>query len=168
MGDHLYSLPSIQDGWLLIDFNEIKKNKSKGKYIGTMGWSAPEIQYNSNKNVYTYSSDIFAFGLIILYILFGQQPLQIPEEKRILYRINADDDDAEILQKRVLRKQVLTNWYYGHVATFDMNQYLLSLYEENKISMELYQLLNEGILVFDSKKRFSCKKIYSSEWLRNV
>eukprot|EP01084_Bolivina_argentea_P060844 111158_1 len=168
--DHLYKTSFIKDGWLLIDFNEIKKNKSKGHYVGTMGWSAPEIEYNSDKNVYTYSSDIFAFGLIILFILFGKQPLTIPNEQRDQYRINADDNKHEILQKKVLRKQILTNWYYGHVRNSEnmMKTYLKTLYSENKISLQLYNLLNDGILCYDPKKRFNCKKIYNSQWLKNV
>ena len=166
--DHLYSTPHLQDGWLLIDFNEMRKNKSSGCYIGTMGWSAPEIDYNQTKNQYSYKSDIFSFGLIILYILTGSQPLQIPETQRSKYRIQTGDDEKEILRKRVLRKQILTNWYYGKVKDSEntIKKYLYTLFQERKISFHLYQLLKDGILVYDPNKRLNCKQIYNSEWFK--
>eukprot|EP01083_Nonionella_stella_P003860 11105_1 len=167
--DHLYSVPYIEDGWLLIDFNEIKSNKSKTHYIGTMGWSAPEIEYNSKTNVFTYASDIFAFGLIILYILFGEQPLQVPDSERVKYRITNAENETEMFHKHMIRKQVLTNWYYGHVKGSEamMKEYLLSLYSQNKISRALYELLNDGILIYNPKKRWNCKTIYNHRWFQS-
>eukprot|EP01083_Nonionella_stella_P040640 110231_1 len=76
--DYLYQHPTLIDGWLLIDFQQVCKHNSKGHYKGTIGWSAPEIDINSNKNKYTYASDIFSFGLIILYLICGTQPLMLP------------------------------------------------------------------------------------------
>eukprot|EP00484_Ammonia_sp_Unknown_P017284 CAMPEP_0197033406 /NCGR_PEP_ID=MMETSP1384-20130603/11825_1 /TAXON_ID=29189 /ORGANISM="Ammonia sp." /LENGTH=360 /DNA_ID=CAMNT_0042463211 /DNA_START=32 /DNA_END=1111 /DNA_ORIENTATION=- len=164
--DHLYESDHIADGWLLIDFNEIRKHKTVDHYIGTMGWSAPEIEYNAEKNSYRKSADIFSFGLVILYILLGEQPLQIPEEQRAKYRVETNDDEKAILMKKVLRKQILTNWYYGVVAQSEplINRYLFSLYQERKISMHLYRLLRDGILNHDPKKRMDCKQIFNSTW----
>eukprot|EP01083_Nonionella_stella_P293984 999637_1 len=79
----------IKDGWKLINFENIQKYKKENtKYIGNVGWSAPEINAfatKSNKNKYLYSSDIFSLGLLILFILFGEQPLQITDKELIKY-----------------------------------------------------------------------------------
>ena len=70
----------IIDGYKLIDFECLKKNKTRSSFSSTFEWTAPEIKPNSKWNKYTYSSDIFSFGLIILYILC-KQPLQIDHKK---------------------------------------------------------------------------------------
>ncbi len=81
---------------MLIDFDCVQKNKTKAAYKGSMGWSAPEINYNSKKNMYHSSADIFSLGLVILYLMFGWQPLQISAEKSGLYTINSGDSKEQI------------------------------------------------------------------------
>lgn len=85
------------------------------------------------------------------------------------YKVETGDDDKERLNKAVLRKQILGNWYYGVIAQSEgmMKGYLKGLYDERKISLELYELLKDGILCYDPKKRFDCKKIYNSKWFKN-
>merc|ERR1719201_2661388 len=56
----------IDDGWKLINFDNMRKNK------------------------YSYSSDIFSLGLVLLFTLFGEQPLDITEEEKRKYAQNDD------------------------------------------------------------------------------
>eukprot|EP01084_Bolivina_argentea_P050016 91966_1 len=98
--EHLYKTEYINDGWLLIDFDSMVKNQTKTNFKGSIGWQAPEINYDSKKNIYKYSSDTFAIGLIILYIMFGKQPLDIPASKKNKYVIYKHDNGKEIYRKQ--------------------------------------------------------------------
>merc|ERR1719266_1168953 len=64
--------------WKLIDFGlllNLKQCRDKGmRYKGTRGWTPPETNPYSNNNRYSESKDIWALGLLILYIVLGQQP----------------------------------------------------------------------------------------------
>jgi len=168
--DHLYRTDFIEDGWLLIDFSSMTMNGTKGSYKGSMGWTAPEIDYNSNKNIYRYSSDIFSFGLVILYVMFGHQPLEIPRSKQKQFQIKSNDDEQEILRKKALKAKMSKNWYCEHIKKSEnyIKNYLVKLYYENKISLSLFKLLHDGVLIYDHKKRLNCKEIYNSEWLRDL
>eukprot|EP00483_Globobulimina_turgida_P004682 UN04691 len=46
--------------------------------------------YGSLKNKYLYKSDIFSLGLIILFALFGTQPLDITGQDQAKYGQNVD------------------------------------------------------------------------------
>eukprot|EP01084_Bolivina_argentea_P168560 292283_1 len=39
------NLQYIIDGWKLIDFDRMRKYNTKGKYVGTPGYSAPEMNF---------------------------------------------------------------------------------------------------------------------------
>eukprot|EP01084_Bolivina_argentea_P222396 376422_1 len=118
----------IQDGWLLIDLSDARRAGYKGIYAGTIGWTAPEIDYNSTHNVFKYSCDIFSFGLVILFMLSGHQPLALPWSEMNKYYKKED-------KRGMMRKQVHSNWYYGHVVNGEnvVKNYLIDLYNEKKI-----------------------------------
>eukprot|EP01083_Nonionella_stella_P010680 30378_1 len=144
--DHLYTREFIKDGWLLIDFDSMQRSGTKTSYKGSMGWTSPEIDIDSNKNRYDPSSDIFSFGLIILFVMFGSQPLQIPLKKQT--------------------QTMIREWYYKHVIQSEnlIKNYLVKLFYDNKISLHLFELLHDGLLVFDAKKRWSSKQILECKW----
>ena len=81
----------IENGWKIIDFGAMlsarecgKTHSSNGKkyvfkYRGTIHWTAPELDVDSTTNQFSFAADIWSLGLIILYILFGEQPYQLTE-----------------------------------------------------------------------------------------
>jgi len=168
----------IDDGWKLINFDNMRKYKSKGEYVGTAGWSAPEMEWGSNKNKYSYSSDIFSLGLVLLFTLFGEQPLDITEEEKRNYAQNDDffndeNKQNEGMQKHLkddLKWKMWENWYYNKLLKSEnmLKNYLVKLYYDNKISMNLFELLYDGMLVYDHRKRWNCEKIYNSKWFGNI
>lgn len=169
----------IDDGWKLINFDQMKKNKSKGGYVGTPGWTAPEIDWGSDKNKYSFSSDIFSLGLVLLFTLFGEQPLDITEEEKRKYAQNddyfADDenhknDEMQENLKNDLKRKMYEDWYYNKLLKSEnmIKNYLVKLYYDNKISMNLFELLYDGMLVYDPRKRWDAEKIYNSKWFGNI
>eukprot|EP01084_Bolivina_argentea_P157449 274382_1 len=157
----------ILNGWKVIGFNSMVKNNTKDIFHGTIGWTAPEIDYNSKTNVYTYTCDMFSFGLLILYSLFGKHPLQLPEEDRLKFK--KDECKENEIDCKVLKHQINSNWYYGTVKHSEnmMKNYLINLYYNDKISMSLFKLLHDGLLVYDPNKRMKCKQVYNSEWFQD-
>eukprot|EP01083_Nonionella_stella_P001415 4072_1 len=171
--DHLYTTEFISDGWLLIDFDSMQKHKTKGRYRGSVGWSAPEIDYDSKKNVYRYSSDIFSFGLLILYIMIGHQPLEVPCNPTVKVGKSIDaqfPDTREIMAREERKAKMKRDWYYKHVMQYEksLRNYLVKLVYKNTISLDLFELLNEGLLVFDASKRLNCEQIAQSKWFSDV
>ncbi len=166
----------IVDGWKLIDFRCLKKYKSKGEYIGTPGWSAPEMVYGSSKNKYLCKSDIFSLGLIILFALFGAQPLDITVEDQAKYGQNLDlfdpqeNKEQEKIFKNDLKDKMHCDWYYNKLLKSEnmLKNYLVQLYYENKISLQLFKLLHDGMLVYDHRKRWSCKQINDCQWFEKI
>eukprot|EP01084_Bolivina_argentea_P270629 460220_1 len=68
------------NGWKIIDFGLLKyipQNNNDIKidhFIGTKNWEAPECKLNANSekpNVISTKTDIFSFGLVLLYIING-------------------------------------------------------------------------------------------------
>ena len=168
--DEKEDLSEIIDGWKFIDFETIQKNNSRNGYIGTFGWTAPEIHpWPTFRNKYKYSSDIFSFGLLILYILCGEQPLEEDWEKRFKYFTDLGvEEDGEV------SAQMNCNWkyhWYKNVILESENvikNKLVKLYYDNKISLGLFELLHDGLLVYDPKKRWDCKKIYNCKWFQDL
>jgi len=175
----------IHDGWKLIDFSTMKKNKSKGPFVGTPGWCSPEMAMDSNKNKYLKSSDIFSFGLVILFALFGSQPLDISNEEKIKYgqcsnvaskttdipfEHKHENEKKEKQLKRYLRWKMYVNWYHEKLLKSEhmIKNYLIKLYFDRKISLNLFELLYGGMLVFNARKRWDCQKIYDSKWFKDI
>eukprot|EP01084_Bolivina_argentea_P015259 28527_1 len=164
----------IDDGYKLIDFNFMKKYKSKGEYIGSIGWTAPEMVYGYNKNKYLYVSDIFSLGLVILFALFGSQPLQINDDDKKKYgqltnflnnQLNKEDMKQEKKFKDDLKDKMYQNHYNKLLKSENMlKNYLVKLYYDNKISLELFNLLHDGMLLYDPQKRWNCKMVNESKW----
>ena len=173
------------DGWVLTNFC-LKRYKSKGEYVGSAGWSAPEICIDSKKNKFKYSSDIFSLGLLILFCLFGEQPLQISSDERRKYgqseRLWSDGNDeiendrkleAERREKQFredLESKMIRKWYYENLLVSEnrIRNYLVKLYYDEKISLALFKLLNDGMLVYNEENRWSCQQIYDCEWFEDV
>eukprot|EP00483_Globobulimina_turgida_P008293 UN08309 len=84
--------------------------------------------------------------------MFGSNPLAIP---------------ASHIRKCKEKEAFYARWYNECVLKSEnvIKNYLVKLYYENKISLSLFQLLHDGILIYDYKKRLSCKQIYGGEWL---
>eukprot|EP01083_Nonionella_stella_P300820 1028896_1 len=180
----------ISNGWKIIDFGAIlsahqcakiynhKGKKLIFKYRGTVCWTPPELDIDSVDNRFTYSVDIWALGLIILFILFGKQPYQLNDhETNELCQTKRDRKEYfykhKLLRKRVKRKHH-RNYYYDDVEQdvikpYDKGQiyicnYLIKLYYGNKISLELFDLLHNHMLLFDPTKRASCRQLYQHKW----
>ena len=176
----------IINGWKLIDFELMHAVNSKGKYNGTMGWTAPELHPSpkGKTNKYKPEIDIFAWGLVILYILFGTQPLEITKAQRVIlsediemkmmddYHGDEDEkyDDKPVLSVKEVKKKVNTVWYETIVTKSEhkIQNYLVKRYYEDKISLDLFHLLLHGVLVYDVKKRWDCKRIYECKWFTDL
>ena len=50
----------------------------------------------------------------------------------------------------------------------EMKYYVLQLLYDKKISLELYELLSNGMLVWDYKKRWNCEKVYNHKWFNDL
>ena len=157
----------VIDGWKFIDFELIQKINTRKDYIGTFGWTAPEIKYDAFWNKYKPSSDIFSFGLIILYILCGEQPLEEDGKKRYKYLKDLGAEDGDIMTPG-MRRGWRNHWYKNVILKSEnvIKNKLVKLYYDNKISLDLFELLHDGILVYDLKKRWDCKKIYNCKWFQ--
>ena len=159
------------NGWKLIDFDNrlfmgLNKYRLLPTALGSFGWMPPEINalidnqiFKGKGNYFSYGYDIWALGLIILYILFGTQPYDpsgwIMTERRWYkiellrggkYDMNSDKNKGEI-------------W---------LRNYLLDLYVNDKISKELFDLLHNHMLIFDPRKRSNCKIIYNHVWFDEI
>merc|ERR1712154_742529 len=49
-----------------------------------------------------------------------------------------------------------------------IKNYLTKKYYEGKISLDLFELLYEGMLVYDLRTRFDAEKVYHSEWFADI
>ena len=153
-----------ENGYKIIDYGLMVENGTIKPWMGTIGWTAPEIDINSKENMYTFATDIWGFGLIILYLLSGEQCFDLTKEQRILY--NKSGKSA--------RKRMKILWYFNKFVCsetgnakekqFAIQNYLIGLVCKEVISVELFSLLHNGILVMDSGKRWQCKEVYSSKW----
>ena len=158
----------------LIDFEHIRCNKSKAPWRGTLGWQAPEIKPYKKKNKYEYSSDIFSFGLVILWILCGEQPLEEDEEKRDkLISVSQSLSKESVKSMRSgtgTVKQWVIIWYKDIIEKSEhiIKNKLVQMYYDNKISLDLFELLHDGMLTYDPKKRWNCKQIYQCKWFKDL
>eukprot|EP01083_Nonionella_stella_P036675 100067_1 len=174
----------IEDGWKLNRF-DVHKYKSKGDYVGDVGWSAPEMVIDSHKNQYLYANDIWCFGLLILYAVNnGHQPLEITSKDKSEYgqndnlifvngSNNKEEQQMEAMEQKFksdLRCKMHSNWYYRKLLKSDhtIKNYLVQLYVDNKMSLDLFHLLHQGVLVFDPNKRWNCEQIYASKWFDSI
>ena len=157
----------------LIDFGYLFRENLKNtkeincKYFGSIGWVPPEIKPytdQNTRNIYSFSTDIWPIGLLILWLLFdGNQPYLLTKDENNKY------SDADYQQR--------LNYYYytkllrnGDVKKGEqwLHKYLKSLHDNHKISVELYKLLKDDILVFDPKKRANCSQIYQNKWFDEI
>ena len=148
-----------RDGWKVIDFDRMRKCGDSGSYIGTPNWSAPEVKWRCKNNEYVAESDIFSLGLVILYALFGTHPLMILKEE--LDKCNNDRSKQYILYN---------HWYHNVLlkAETKMKYFVLQLLFDQKISLELYELLSNGMLVWDYKKRYNAEQCYKHKWFKDL
>ncbi len=123
------------NNWYLIGYDDAKfigtKECIKSKEIqGTISWTAPEMEPITDyfekllktDNCHYRGTDIWSIGLIILFILFGNQPYELSPSD---HNANSDHNVGEI-------------W---------LRNYLISLYVEEKISKNLLQIVNKyGII----------------------
>eukprot|EP01083_Nonionella_stella_P295283 1003594_1 len=138
--------PYIKDGWKLVQLDEIKKYKSKGVYVGTPGWTAPEMNLASKKNKYVFPCDIWSFGLVILFALFGEQPLDITDEDRIKYgqkNIIFDKDDKKAMEfKGHLEKKMYSDWYEHKLLQSEKMEFKGHLEKKKKRKSTLIKTIN--------------------------
>lgn len=197
----------IPKGWKIIDFglmmkygNEENKNDNDCKdiYRGTPGWTPPEICIKSNDNKYSWTTDIWSIGLIILYILFKVQPYTLSEYERdnickndwskikeyfyhrkLLQKkpsnmdLKGENDKGNIFKKMLLKASNIykNDKIKSSEGELHLHKYLKNLYLTNKITSDLYDMLKNHILVFDPSKRSNCAQIYQHKWFdqcRNV
>ena len=152
--------------WKLIDYDMMMKIDSKRGYVkdcwkGTIGWVASEIgsDIDSSNNKYSFATDIWSFGLCLLYLLNGlKNPFDLTKDEVLKYDLN--DESAKL------------EYYYKHKMTMDtyrdMQHLLITWFASDKISFNLYDLLLNHLLVFDVNDRCeSCKDIMKHQWFES-
>ena len=159
------------NGWKLIDYDGTCKLQDKGhklakKTCGTIQWTPPEMDKAPHiikpDSYYCYGYDTWGIGLMILYILFGQQPYQLTDEEDNYWMVNR-------------------YWYYTKLlrnGQYDMNSdknegeiwiknYIIGLYAENKISEDLFDMLFTKVFLFDPRKRANPKELWNHRWMKS-
>ena len=169
--------------WIPIGYNHkyyigTEKYMNSNEVYGSIEWSPPELDPNLKyrfswnqdmSNLLCFENDIWAIGLLILYILFGEQPLKqnkhlkgYTEATDKEYWVHAYDWRRVALMKTVnqdctINKDPRTGEYW-------LKNHLVSLYYEEKISSELFDLLHNFVLIFDPKKRANCEVLLNHKW----
>lgn len=151
-----------KNNYKLIDFDMMSKMDLKRGYIhdfykGTVGWVSKEIckDISSSNNKYSFSSDLWSFGLCLFYIL---NDFKNPFDLNELIKNKLNDDEALKLE-----------YYYKYKITRETHQelqfLLITFLATNKISFYLYDLLINHLLVFDVEDRCkSCKQLIKHPW----
>jgi len=147
----------------LIDFDMMSKIDLKRGYIkdcfkGTIGWTSFEIGHNidSSNNKYSFATDLWSFGLLILYIINDfKNPFELTND--------------EILKNELNDEQTRLEYYYKYKMTLDkLNEIqilLITWFASDKISFYLYDLLINHLLVFDVNDRCkTCKHLSKHPW----
>jgi len=168
---------AIKNEWTIIDFDLMKKTKKQknenkvrqievGHYRGTQSWTSPEMSTRSNAqkpSIITSKSDIFSFGLLILYVIdCGYQPYLLQPEDIQSVHCKELTDSPKWRRDKVYFDKVLRN---GNGEKFLQN-YLFELKANYLISSGLYNLL-KNMLAFDVEKRFNCAQILNHWWLNS-
>ena len=137
---------------------------------GTAGWTPPEISPINKKGVYNYytcSVDIWGIGLIILYILFGCQPYDFTEKEERKCKF-LGGTYSTYFHKKLLKKGKYDMDSDKNKGQLWLRNYLLAFYVQDKISKELFDLLDGNILSFDLRKRSDCGNIWKHSWFDGV
>ena len=157
------------NGWKIIDFDTrffmgLAKYKLLPSANGTIGWMPPEVNplvkhhIFKKDNYLSYGYDIWALGLIILYILFGTHPYLI---------------QGYFFENYWYKKKLLKNGKYDmdsdkNKGEIELRNYLMKLYINDQISKQLFDLLHNHMLLFDPRKRSDCKAIYNHPWFDDI
>ena len=142
------------NGWKVIDLGlteciGINTNDDSiciPSYVGTIGYSAPEIDPFTDSECpskVSYKADIWSLGVVILYLINGYNIFDIKSRDK-------EDDDGNY-HKYIEYKNKLMNcdWVNSHV---------MNLYLNNKINFYLYDLLSQ-CLEYDVNKRLSAREV---------
>ena len=172
-------IPGNQRKWYLIDYDDrvytglgadSKKRACEG-VGGTAGWTPPEISPLNKKGVYnyfTYAADIWPLGLIILYILFGEQPYDLTEKEERKCKFLGDRYSEYFYKNKLMKKGKYNMDSDKNKGELWLRDYLISLYVQDKISKELFDLLDGNMLSFDPRKRSDCDDIWKHLWFDGV
>eukprot|EP01083_Nonionella_stella_P006867 19891_1 len=150
--------------WKLIDFDMMMKVDDKKGYAtdcwkGTIGWVSKEIgsDIHSSNNQYSFSSDIWSLGLVLLYILNDfKNPFELSPHEIAQNQLNEESDRLE--------------YYYKYKMTereyeAELQCLLITWFATEKISFGLYDLLWNHLLVFDVRRRAqSCVDVMFHPW----
>eukprot|EP01083_Nonionella_stella_P020843 57814_1 len=198
-GDFRPSLTQDDNGWQIIDYglmmNQIDAKEDRHRYKGTRGWTSPETVPESNENTYSFANDIWALGLIIIYILCKTQPYTLTAYEQTTlcnkdrYQYRQYFYYNKLLQRPFQRRNKLTTFirkrFQPHpkeevaggyevdrlqlkAGQLYLKKYLRKLWQNNKISSDLCHLLANYMLHFDPTKRFNCAQIYKNKWFDDV
>jgi len=151
--------------WRVIDFSlrtrfNVNKGYSLNSWRGTIGWTPPECVVNNGSNNKIYPQfDVWCIGLVILYMVIGQNPFELTLEEckqNKLYSLEAGKK----------------YWFHQKLLKFNENNqwshYLNFLHKKNKISLDLLDLLLNHMLVFDVKKRSNSKNVLKHKWFKDI
>lgn len=84
--------------------SETNFNKSNSKFMkieGTRGYMSPELQ---STGVATQKSDVYAFGVVILEILSGEEPLKYRQEEGSYVRVSLIETAREVVDGGGVRR----------------------------------------------------------------
>lgn len=115
---------------------------------------------SSNPSKITKKSDVFAFGLLILYVIDGGfQPYLLEDEDTKHVHCKELISSSKWRRDKVYFDKLLRN---GNGDKYLQN-YLFGMKEDGLIPFGLYALL-KNMLLFDVSKRFNCAQILNHPW----
>ncbi|XP_021767184.1 lysM domain receptor-like kinase 3 [Chenopodium quinoa] len=80
-----------------LDFQVLKRvGSAVGKFVGTRGYMSPEFQ---TTGIPTLKSDVFAFGVVLLEILSGEEPMKVhvDSDKGIFRKVSLIETAREVV-----------------------------------------------------------------------
>ena len=118
-------------------------------------------------NLVSYGADIWQMGLIILYIITGQHYYKLTpwEEAKCMWMPFHRWTDEYFYQTKLLKDDEYDMNSDSNTGEISLRNYLISLYYQDKISRNLFNLLHDEMLLFDPRKRSKCKDILNHPWL---
>eukprot|EP01083_Nonionella_stella_P059757 156433_1 len=166
---------AVTNKWCIIDYDLMKRTKCTSdavppneirikQYRGTQSWTSPEMSTRSsgaNPSVITNKTDIFSFGLIIIYVMeCGYQPCLF--EDKDIADVHCKELASSVTWRRdkVYYDKVLRN---GNGNSF-FQGYVDEMYADYVISDGLRDLL-KSMLLFDVQKRLNVSQILKHPWL---
>eukprot|EP01084_Bolivina_argentea_P304550 525995_1 len=156
----------------LIDFDGMVWNNTDDivntQWQGTLPFIAPEMNDYSSDNNIGYGIDVWCIGLVILYCLNGGH-LGLMDIDDINYNKFYQQYDEKYDKEMEIKSLIFDDWYdelFGQQMKYKNE--IKMLFENDKISKDLYDLLYHGILIKDPQQRMNINEVLAHKWFDSL